>query len=212
MRAHQTETGGAFLGANGAVRGRVGVHHSRKPNRRSERENVAESALAPSAQAMTSLGAVWRAALGVNAPFGPNEPDNVTPLDFVDTISTAVGAAWKSNDAWSVRGGLAYDQGATRDRFRTPRMPGGDRHWLSAGLSHTPAAWLDLGGRATRIFVEKSDSALAAEGVGNQLRGDLSGAVESDVFIVTLWFEVSAWLRRHLTPFQRGIDQALRMR
>ncbi|MEM7043381.1 MAG: outer membrane protein transport protein [Pseudomonadota bacterium] len=111
----------------------------------------------------------------------PNEPDNVTELAFNDTIFAAVGVAWTPNDAWSVRGGFAFDQGATRDRFRTPRLPGGDRYWLSAGVSYTPAAWLQLGVSATRIFVEDSDIALTTDGPGNQFRGNISGTVEADI-------------------------------
>ena len=114
----------------------------------------------------------------------PNEPDNVTELAFTDTIFTAIGVTWTPNDAWSVRGGLAYDQGATRDRFRTPRLPGGDRYWLSAGLSYAPAAWLDLSVSATRIFVEDSDIALTTDGPGNQFRGNLSGTVNADIYTI----------------------------
>lgn len=121
----------------------------------------------------------------------PDEPDNVTELAFNDTIFAAVGATWRPNDAWSVRGGLAFDQGATRDRFRTPRLPGGDRYWLSAGLSYMPAAWLELGVSATRIFVEDSNISLATDGVDNQFRGNLSGTIESDI----LTMAVSATLR-----------------
>ena len=116
----------------------------------------------------------------------PDEPDNITQLDFVDTIFTALGVTWNPNDAWSVRGGVAYDQGATRDRFRTPRLPGSDRYWLSAGLSYAPAAWLDFGVSATRIFVEDSDIALTTEGVDNQFRGNLSGTIETDIYTLAL--------------------------
>ena len=121
----------------------------------------------------------------------PDESDNVTELAFTDTLFTAVGVTWRPNDLWSVRGGFAYDQGASRDRFRTPRLPGGDRYWLSAGISHTPRAWLDVSASITRIFIEDSDIALTTEGVGNRFRGNLSGTVESDIYTMA----VSATLR-----------------
>lgn len=114
----------------------------------------------------------------------PNEPDNVTRLDFTNTIFTAFGVTWTPNDAWSIRGGLAFDQDATRDRFRTPRLPGGDRYWLSAGLNYEPASWLKLGVSATRIFVEDSDIALTTDGPDNQFRGNVSGTVEADIFTI----------------------------
>ena len=116
----------------------------------------------------------------------PDESDSVTELAFDDSIFAAVGVTWTPNDAWSVRGGLAFDQGATSDRFRTPRIPGGDRYWLSAGLNYTPAAWLELGVSATRIFVEDSDIALTTNGTGNQFRGNLSGTAEADIYTIAL--------------------------
>lgn len=116
----------------------------------------------------------------------PNEPDNVTQLEFNDTIFMAVGITWKPNDSWSVRGGLAYDQGATRDRFRTPRLPDGDRYWLSAGLSYAPTTWLDLGVSTTRIFVEDSDIALTTAGIDNEFRGNLSGTAKADIYTIAL--------------------------
>lgn len=119
------------------------------------------------------------------------EPDNVTELAFADTLFTAVGVTWRPNEPWSVRGGLAYDRGAARDRFRTPRLPGGDRYWLSAGISYAPKAWLDVSASFTRIFVENSDIALTTDGVDNQFRGNLSGTVESDIYTMA----VSATLR-----------------
>jgi long-chain fatty acid transport protein len=116
----------------------------------------------------------------------PNEQNNVTELAFEDTIFAALGVTWRPNDAWSLRGGLAFDQDATRERFRTPRLPGGDRYWLSAGLSFRPAAGLEVSVGATRILVEDSAIALTTAGAGNQFRGNLSGRVESDISTIAL--------------------------
>ncbi|MDH3659921.1 MAG: outer membrane protein transport protein, partial [Alphaproteobacteria bacterium] len=116
----------------------------------------------------------------------PDEPDNVTELEFVDSLFTAIGVTWRPNDAWSVRGGFAYDQSATRERFRTPRLPGGDRYWLSGGLTYNAKAWLEVNASATWIFVEDSEIELTTDGVGNQFRGNLSGAFDSDVYTMAL--------------------------
>lgn len=116
----------------------------------------------------------------------PNEPDNVTELDFVDTIFAAVGVTWKPNDAWSLRGGLAHDQDATRKRFRTPRIPGGARYWLSTGVTYAPKPWLTLNVSATHIFVDDADIALTTEGEGNAFRGNLSAGGEFEISTLAL--------------------------
>ena len=117
----------------------------------------------------------------------PDEPDNVTELALTDTFFAAVGVTWRPDNHLSVRGGFAYDQGATRDRFRTPRLPDSDRYWLSAGIGYAPNSWLDIGASLTRIFVDDNDIALATDGIDNQFRGNLSGAVESDIYTMAIF-------------------------
>jgi len=121
-----------------------------------------------------------------------SEPDNVTEQGYRDSFFAALGVTWRANDVWSLRGGVAYDQGATNDRLRTPRLPGGDRYWLSTGVDFRPSRWFELSAGFTRIFVEEGTIDLSTDGVDNQFRGNLSGEIDSDVYVgsisVTLHF------------------------
>jgi long-chain fatty acid transport protein len=68
-------------------------------------------------------------------------------LDFDDTWRYSIGANYKLNEKWTLRGGLAYDQtpvkGATT---RSVRLPDTDRTWLSlgAGLKVAQSGKLDF--------------------------------------------------------------------
>ena len=59
-----------------------------------------------------------------------------TPENFDDAWRVSVGATYHWNDAWSFRGGLAWDQTPTNTPDRTPRLPDEDRVWFSVGAQY----------------------------------------------------------------------------
>ena len=59
-----------------------------------------------------------------------------TPENFDDVWRVSVGATYHWNDAWSFRGGLAYDQTPVNSTDRTPRLPDADRVWIALGAQY----------------------------------------------------------------------------
>jgi long-chain fatty acid transport protein len=59
-----------------------------------------------------------------------------TPENFDDAWRLSVGATYHWNDAWSFRGGLAYDQSPVNTTDRTPRLPDSDRFWIAIGAQY----------------------------------------------------------------------------
>ena len=116
----------------------------------------------------------------------PAQADSVTTEDWKDTWFASLGAAYRLNDQWTFRTGAAYDQSPVRDEERGPRIPDGDRYWLSAGASWSPwPDWtFDLG--YSHIFIQDGDVRLSAGGVGNATRGNLQAAYESHIDIVAV--------------------------
>ena len=78
---------------------------------------------------------------------------NGTPLgaptieNWDNTLRYSIGASYHYSDAIVLRAGLAYDEEAISDEYRTARIPGNDRKWLSlgAGWQVTPNSKLDIG-------------------------------------------------------------------
>ena len=103
----------------------------------------------------------------------------VTPENWNNTLRYSVGVNYLYSDAVKLRAGLAYDEEAISDNFRTARIPGNDRKWLSlgAGWQVTPASKLDIG--YSRLFISdaKIDDNQIATGNG-RLRGDFEGSVD----------------------------------
>ncbi|WP_320820771.1 OmpP1/FadL family transporter [Thalassolituus sp.] len=53
-----------------------------------------------------------------------------------DTLSWAVGASYRIDQRWLLRGGYAYDEAPVSDDHRTARVPDTDRQWLTAGARY----------------------------------------------------------------------------
>ena len=79
---------------------------------------------------------------------------NSVAYNWKDTWRFSVGANYKLNDRLTLRGGVAFDESPMDTAHRTPRLPDGDRIWLSLGGKYmiTPATGIDFG--YTHIFIK----------------------------------------------------------
>jgi long-chain fatty acid transport protein len=116
----------------------------------------------------------------------PNQPDSVTEEEWQDSWFFALGTTFRATEALTLRAGVAYDQSPVKDKFRTPRIPDGDRRWLSFGAGWQPASWLDLDASFTYIDVEDTDVRLSATDTGNEFRGNLDADYDSYIILLGL--------------------------
>ncbi|HNV87718.1 MAG TPA: outer membrane protein transport protein [Methylotenera sp.] len=103
----------------------------------------------------------------------------VTPENWENTMRYSIGANYHYSDAVKLRAGLAYDEEAIKDEFRTARIPGNDRKWLSLGASYvmSPASKFDVGYAHLFISDAEIDDNQIATGNG-RVRGDYEGSVD----------------------------------
>lgn len=127
--------------------------------------------------------------------FGWNNFDNITAVrdsgavasrvdqNYQTTWAFAVGAEYLLNDAWTLRGGMQFDQTPTTDEYRTSRTPDGDRTWFSAGATYAINDKIDLDMAATYINIADEEINVSrAQGPGGVLgtsnvRADTEGSV-----------------------------------
>lgn len=116
----------------------------------------------------------------------PAQAASVTTQNWQDSWFASLGTAYRLNKQWTLRAGAAFDGSPVPDKDRTPRIPDGDRYWLSAGASWSPwPDWtFDVG--YSHVFIEDTDLDLSASGTGNAMRGNLQAAYESRVDIVAV--------------------------
>ena len=116
----------------------------------------------------------------------PAQADSVTTQNWHDTWFASLGAAYRFNEQWTVRTGVAYDESPVPAADRSPRIPDSDRYWLSAGASWSPwPDWtFDLG--YSHIFMPDGNVNLSTDGAGNATRGNLQASYASHIDIVAV--------------------------
>ena len=113
----------------------------------------------------------------------------ITDENWRDTWFYSLGGIWKLNQAWTFRAGVAHDQGAVTDGYRTPRIPDGDRTWASTGASYafSKSFTVDIG--YTHLFVKDSQLNLttsASQTDPNFTRGNLTGDYKLSANVVAV--------------------------
>ena len=116
----------------------------------------------------------------------PNQPDSITEEEWQDTWFFALGTTFKATEDITLRAGVAYDQSPVKGEFRTPRIPDGDRRWLSLGAGWQPYDWLGVDASFTYIDVDDTDVRLSASSTGNEGRGNLDADYDSYIILLGL--------------------------
>ncbi|MCW2236514.1 OmpP1/FadL family transporter [Azospirillum canadense] len=122
----------------------------------------------------------------------PLRTDSVTEEQWDDAWFFALGAAYKVNEKLTLRAGVAYDQTPVQDQYRTPRIPDGDRYWLSVGAGYqlTDNIRTDIG--YTHVFANTTKVNLTDNLTGTDaFRGNLSADYKASVDIVALQTKIS---------------------
>lgn len=98
-----------------------------------------------------------------------------TPENWGNTLRYSLGANYHYSDALKLRAGLAYDEEAISDQFRTARIPGNDRKWVSLGANWkvSPKSSIDIG--YAHLFI--SDANINKTENGLTLNGKYDGNV-----------------------------------
>ena len=130
----------------------------------------------------------WSKFEELRVKFGSGQADSVTNEKWRNTMYYAMGATWKASDALTLRAGLATDQGAVEDAYRTPRIPDGDRTWISGGLSYAFSRAFGVDFAYTHITVKDGPLALQAGNYGSPdfFRGNLNGTFKNSIDILAV--------------------------
>ncbi len=107
------------------------------------------------------------------------QPDSTLELRLRDTSRYSVGLTYTPSSTWKFKMGLAYDQTAVQSpEFRTARLPGNDRSWITAGFSYQGSKDLRLDFGYAHLFISNTDINNT-----NSLGHTLTGTYESSVDI-----------------------------
>ena len=115
----------------------------------------------------------WSSLREVRVRFDNGDPDSVEPFEWEDTQFMSIGAEYQLNDAWKLRGGVAYDETPTSIEHRTPRLPDANRNWYSLGASWKVSDAMDVDFAYTRL--EPKDPEVDVTSGGSTIAGPYDG-------------------------------------
>jgi len=114
----------------------------------------------------------------------PLATDSVTPEKWDDTWRYSAGVSYDYNDSLVLRGGLAFDETPMKDNYRTPRIPGNDRFWISGGAGYKYSDNLTVDFAYAHLFVK--DATINLVSAENTAKGYLTGSFENSVDIASI--------------------------
>ena len=83
-------------------------------------------------------------------------PAIVTQEHWNNSFMVSAGADWRVTDTVTLRSGAAVDMTPTTNANRTPRIPDGNRYWLSIGATWKPIPKLALSAAYSHLFVDST--------------------------------------------------------
>lgn len=116
--------------------------------------------------------------------------NSVTEERWDDTNFYAIGASYKYDDSWKFRLGMAIDESAVGEEYRTPRIPDSDRLWYSGGIQYTQNENITWNLAYTYIRAEKGRVALKGTGL-DAARGSLDALYKNDIHMLGVSFNYS---------------------
>ena len=99
---------------------------------------------------------------------------SITEQKWQDSLFVALGGEYEISD-FVVRGGLAFEESAATDKYRTPRTPDANRTLLGLGGKYKLNETMHLDAAYIHYFVDDATLNLKASGTDNNTRGDLKG-------------------------------------
>lgn len=117
----------------------------------------------------------WHSLQNVTIDFAnPVQANSVEQFRWEDTMFYSLGAEFALSDSLTLRGGVARDETPSNDAARTPRLPDGNRDWISVGLSWNASEALEVNAGYTRILVDDPTINNPENSSGARLAGSYS--------------------------------------
>jgi long-chain fatty acid transport protein len=108
----------------------------------------------------------WSKFKELRVRFDNGSPDAVTPANWRDTIRVSLGVGHKLDDHWTLRGGIAYENSAIPDEFRTARIPDNSHTLVAVGFNEKISKTSSLDFGYLHAFVKDAGVNVSAPGEG----------------------------------------------
>ena len=114
-------------------------------------------------------------------------PLSTVDENWSDSYRVALGLKYQYSDRWILRTGIAHDETPIDDDYRTSRIPGDDRIWLSFGASYSPDDNLTIDIGYAHLWVDEAKIEEEFNIIpGDPKEGTLKGEFDADVDILSV--------------------------
>jgi long-chain fatty acid transport protein len=115
-----------------------------------------------------------------------NQPDSVTTENWKDSYRTSLGVTFMPDNNWTLRAGTAYDSSAVADKkYRTPRIPDGDRIWAALGIGYKFSKMFKADIAYAHLFINNPEISQSVANPENAIKGGLNGYYDAYINIVS---------------------------
>ncbi len=114
----------------------------------------------------------------------PMENQILKVENFEDNWRYAVGGTYQVNPSWVMRAGIALDQTAVSDEYRTTTIPDSDRLWFSAGAGYQASKNLNIDFGITYIKSRGAAPINEEQDVAGIANVSFKGEANGDVWLV----------------------------
>jgi long-chain fatty acid transport protein len=108
---------------------------------------------------------------------------SLTEFNWDDSIFFAVGSNYQYNEKLQLKFGVAYDEGAANDTYRTAGIPDASRYWASVGASYQATKQTTINAGFSHIRSQRVDITETARGTK---RASFSGNFKSSANILSV--------------------------
>ncbi|MFK5894073.1 MAG: outer membrane protein transport protein, partial [Pseudomonadota bacterium] len=127
----------------------------------------------------------WSSFEVLQVDFNDGSPSDITQEKWNNSMRYSLGMNYNLSPAIILRTGLARDETPIDDQYRTSRIPGDDRTWLSFGLSYKMSSALSMDVGYAHLWVKDAKINEEFDGLGGAVQGDLIGEYDSSVDILS---------------------------
>jgi long-chain fatty acid transport protein len=120
----------------------------------------------------------------LSTPLNPNA--NITQQKWKDVWFFAGGVNYMYSNEWTFRGGVGFDQGPSRTKYRVPGIPDSDKLVTALGATYTPNCDWSFSLSYCHEFFRRGRVNLKNSNLGNAGKGDLKGNLRTHVDFVGL--------------------------
>ncbi|MFK5986897.1 MAG: outer membrane protein transport protein [Pseudomonadota bacterium] len=127
----------------------------------------------------------WSRFEELRVSFDDGSPDDVTEEKWSDSMRYSIGAKYQLSPTMILRTGIAHDRTPIDDQYRTSRIPGDHRTWLSLGISYQLSNQLSMDIGYAHLWVKAAKINEHFDGLAGAMQGELAGEYDSSVDILS---------------------------